>query len=140
MIAMVMIFMLSIMGVSTMRSSTLEKRMTINAIQTSVTFQAAESASNLALNTPTNLTLSHNAGLNESILLDIDAVNDSIGLQSRSTLRYVGKRPAEGFSIGEGSNSFESLMFVANGVSAIEAVNSQSDVEQGAFRIVPGDL
>jgi len=43
-VAMVMIFMLSIMGISVMRSSTLEHRMAVNAIRTAATFQAAESA------------------------------------------------------------------------------------------------
>ncbi len=139
-VAMVMIFMLSIMGVSVMRSSTLEKRMTINAIQSSATFQAAESASNLALNDPDNLMNAHAAGLGNAIDLNIDSVNDAIGLQSVSKLRYVGKRAAEGFSLGEGSSNFESLLFVAEGDSTIPAVRSRSAVEQGAFRIVPADM
>jgi len=138
-VAMVMIFMLSVMGVSVMRSSTLEKKMTINAIQSSATFQAAESASNLALNNPDNLSLVHTAGLDTRVVLQIDEVNTGIGLESRSTLEYVGRRAAEGFSLGEGSSNFESLLFIAKGVSAIDATRSQSNVEQGAFRIVPGE-
>lgn len=139
-VSLVLIFMLSIMGVSVMRSSTLEKRMAVNAIQSSATFQAAESASNLALNQPDHLMVAHSSGLNKRVVLNIDAVNDAIGLNSSSTLEYVGKRAAEGFSLGEGSNNFESLLFIANGTSAIEAVRSQSNIEQGAFRIVPADM
>ncbi len=136
-VAMVMIFMLSIMGVSVMRSSTMEKRMAINAIQTSTTFQAAESASNLVLNDHTNLTSSFYAGLNTRIVLPIDEVNSGIGLESRSTVELVGRRTAEGFSLGVGANNFESLLFIAKGISAIDAARSQSNVEQGAYRIVP---
>lgn len=139
-VAMVMIFMLSVMGASVMRSSTLEKRMAVNAIQSSVTFQAAESASNLALNDSDNLMISHSAGMDNRVVLPIDEVHSNIGLESRSTLVFVGHRAAEGFSLGEGSNNFASLLFVSNGVSAIEAVRSQSSIEQGAFRIVPAAL
>jgi len=138
-VAMVMIFMLSVMGVSVMRSSTLEKKMAVNAIQSSATFQAAESASNLALNDPGNLSLAHTTGLDTRVVLQIDEVNTGIGLESRSTLEYVGRRAAEGFSLGEGSSNFESLLFISKGVSAIDTARSQSNVEQGAFRIVPGE-
>ena len=137
-VAMIMIFMLSVMGVSVMRSSTLEKRMAVNAIQSSTTFQAAESASDLALNDRDNLTLVHSLGEDHAALpLPIPAVRTDIGMESISTLEYMGKGIAEGFSLGEGSNNYESLRYVARGVSAIESVRSQSSVEQGAYRVVP---
>lgn len=136
-VAMVMIFMLSIMGASVMRSSTLEKRMAANAIQTSATFQAAESASNLALNDSNNLNATYNAGFQKKVVLPIDEVHGDIGLESRSVLEWVGTGAAPGYSMGEGTSGFEGLYYVATGVSAIEAVRSQSTVEQGAYRIVP---
>ena len=140
-ISMVMIFMLSIMGVSAMRGSTLEKRMVVNAIQSQTTFQAAESASDLALNERDNLTLAYQEGMNQELVLDdIDEVNTNIGLQSRSTLEFVGETLASGWSTGVGTQSFEGLLFVASGVSAIPAVRSQSTVEQGAYRIAPANL
>lgn len=136
-VAMVMIFMLSIMGASVMRSSTLEKRMAANAIQASATFQAAESASNLALNDPANLTTSYSAGFQTEVILPINSVQDDIGLESRSVLEWVGTGAAPGYSLGEGTSGFEGLYYVSTGVSAIEAVRSQSTVEQGAYRVVP---
>lgn len=136
-VAMVMIFMLSIMGASAMRSSTLEKRMTANAIQTSATFQAAESASNLALNDPDNLTTTYNTGYKKKVILPIDEVRDDIGLESRSLLEWVGTGAAPGYSLGEGKAGFQGLYYVATGVSAIDTVRSQATVEQGAYRIVP---
>lgn len=133
-IAMVMIFMLSLMGVSAMRGSTLEKRMTINAIQSSATFQAAESASDLALNQATNLNLAYQQGMNNELVLEIDEVHEDIGMQSRSMLEYVGDNElTPGYSTGIVS----SVVYVASGVSAIPAVRSQSTVEQGAYRMVP---
>lgn len=141
MLSLVMIFMLSLMGVSAMRGSTLERRMAVNAIQTQATFQAAESASDLALNARENLTLAYQEGRNQELVLDdIDEVNSEIGLESRSTLEYVGETMANGWSAGIGTQSFEGLLFVASGVSAIPAVRSQSTVEQGAYRIAPANL
>ncbi len=139
MIAMVMIFMLSLMGVSAMRGSTLEKRMTVNAIQTSTTFQAAESAADLALNIPAHLTRAYQQGKNNELVLELDEVNKNIGMQSRSTLEYVGDTLATGWSAGVGTQGFEGLLYIASGVSAIPAVRSQSTVEQGAFRIAPAN-
>lgn len=133
-IAMVMIFMLSLMGVSAMRGSTLEKRMAINAIQSSTTFQAAESASELALNQPANLNRAYQQGMNNELILEIDEVHEDIGMESRSVLEYVGDNALPpGFSVG----IVASVIYVASGVSAIPAVRSQSTVEQGAYRVVP---
>lgn len=136
-VAMVMIFMLSIMGVSAMRGSTLEKRMATNAIQSSVTFQAAESASDLALNSPQHLTDAYDAGVGNEVEFDIEEVTANIGMESTSTLEYIGEQPAAGFSVGVNTNSFDSLLFVSTGISKIDSVRSQSTVEQGAYRVVP---
>lgn len=137
-VAMVMIFMLSIMGISVMRSSTLEHRMAVNAIRTAATFQAAESASNLALNSAANLQAAYAEGLNSSFIVIAPPVDTSIGLDSVSTLSYAGEVPIEGFSAGIGNN-FEALVFVATGISTMENAGTQSTVEQGAYRIVPAN-
>lgn len=141
-VAMIMIFMLSVLGVSAMRSSTLEKRMAINAIQSSTTFQAAESAADLALNSRANLNLVLDGGDNQpAVILPIPAVRAGINLQSISALKYVGTGIAEGSSFGEGGgNSFISYRFVATGVSAISSVRSQSTVERGAYMNAPAPL
>lgn len=137
-VAMIMIFMLSVMGVSVMRSSTLEKRMAVNAIQSSTTFQAAESAADLALNDTDSLDMAIDVGIGQpALILPIDPVRADIGLESRSTLKYMGEGIAEGFSMGEGASTFISHRFVARGVSAIASVRSQSSVEQGAYRVAP---
>jgi len=137
-VAMVMIFMLSIMGISVMRSSTLEHRLAINAIRTAATFQAAESASNHALNKVERLTNAYDAGLNGRIVVSEVPVGNADYMNSRSTLSYVGDTPIAGFSTGEGNN-FEALVYVATGISSMPDANTQSTVEQGAYRIVPSD-
>lgn len=136
-VAMVMIFMLSIMGVSVMRSSTLEHRMAVNAIRTAATFQAAESASNLAINNHVNMTAAQIMGINGRHIVSTISVNTSVtNLASNSSLSFTGEASLpEGFSGGE----FETLYFVATGVSSMTNSGTQSTVEQGAYRIVPGN-
>ena len=137
-VAIVMIFILSLMGVSAMRGATLEKRMAVNAVQTSATFQAAESASDLALNKTSYLNAAYQNGLNNELALDIDEVNTTVGMQSESTLEYVGELGLiDGWSAGVGTQAFTGLVYVSRGVTAIPAVRSQATVEQGAYRIVP---
>lgn len=134
-VAMVMIFMLSIMGVSVMRGSTLEHRMAVNAIRTAATFQAAESASNFAINSHVHMTEAHKKGLNGRYIVSTDSVNpDVANLASNSSLSYTGEGLPDGFSAGE----FTGLVFVATGVSSMENSGTQSTIEQGAMRIVPG--
>lgn len=112
--------------------------MAINAIQSSTTFQAAESASDLALNNPSHLTSAYRNGKDNELNLQIEEVNTDLGMQSRSTLKFVGELGlVDGWSTGVGTQSFTGLLYVAQGVTAIPAVRSQSTVEQGAYRIVP---
>ena len=133
-IAIIMIFMLSILGISVIRGSTLEYRMAINAIRTAATFQAAESASNFAINSHENMTEAYNRGLNGRFIVSTASVNPTVtSLESNSSLSYTGTALVEGFSAGE----FTGLVFVATGVSTMENSGTQSTIEQGALRIVP---
>lgn len=134
-VAMVMIFMLSIMGVSVMRSSTLEHRMAVNAIRTAATFQAAESASNLAINSHVHMTAAEQMGINGRFIVSTESVNPDLdNLASNSSLSFTAEASLpEGFSGGE----FEALYFVATGVSSMTLSGTQSTIEQGAYRIVP---
>lgn len=136
-VAMVMIFMLSIMGISVMRSSTLEHRMAVNAIRSAATFQAAESASNLAINGHKNMTAAQQMGINGRYIVSQESVDPSkTNLVSNSSLSFTGEAALpEGFSGGE----FESLYFIATGISTMSNSGTQSTVEQGAYRIVPGN-
>ena len=136
-VAMVMIFLLSVMGVSSMRSASLEKQMVSNAIQARDVFQAAESSNELALNSSQNLIDAFNA-TDKVIVLDTQ-IRSGINLQSQVTLRYVGEGNATGASLNamQGANSFDTLRFVAEGVANIESVKARRRIDQGVTRIVP---
>lgn len=138
-VSMIMIFLLSMMGVSSMRSASLEKQMVSNAVQSRDVFQAAESSNEIALNSSDNLTDTFNAA-NRTLVIDTDIRSD-IGLQSQVTLRYIGEGNATGASLNamQGANSFDALRFVAEGVATIDAVKANRRIDQGATRTVPAN-
>lgn len=134
-VAMVMLFVLSILGVSAMRGSTMEQRMADNAVQTSTVFQAAESATERALNDSRNLGEAFDLnGERLALEVDLELVE---GFEARAALSYIGDGVAFGYSFGEGSNNFQSLRYDADGEARIDAVRAYSSVTQGAYRVVP---
>ncbi|MFK7993265.1 MAG: PilX N-terminal domain-containing pilus assembly protein [Granulosicoccus sp.] len=138
-VAMVMIFLLSMMGVSSMRSATLERQMVSNAVQSRDVFQAAESSNEIALNSIENLTDAFNS-TDQYLVIDTDIRSD-IGLRSQVTLRYVGEGNASGASLSamQGANSFDALRFVVEGVATVDAVRANRRIDQGATRTVPAN-
>jgi len=147
-VAMIMIFMLSIMGVSSMQGSTLERRMASNSIQTATTFQGAESTSEIALNDPSLMTQAINIAdiqavnsgeLNNSNSLEIDVnLFNSIDMDSDAIIQYIGDGPAYGYSTGSGSSNFVGYQFLVEGRSKVNAIKAEKSVLQGAYRIAPG--
>lgn len=137
-VAMVIIFMLALMGVSSMRGSTLERRMASNSIQTANTFQSAESTTEIALNNPDNLSATFQLGEGTALNVPVDLQQEFV-IQADATVRYLGLGPAYGYSFGDGSSStFVGLRFEVDGDAQVDSVRSRARVTQGAYRIVPG--
>jgi len=139
-VAMIMIFMMSLLGVSAMRGSTLEYRMATNSIQSSTTFQTAESVTEFGLNSQT--LLGRAIGSVNGIVVvndkDIDLKHDTnLDVTSRLTLSYQGEGLAINNSISEDGSGLMVLRFVALGESNSSSINSSATVEQGAYRIAP---
>lgn len=141
-VAMILIFMLSIMGISSMKGSTLERRMASNSIQTATTFQSAESTSELALNETGNLDetlkLADFASVNQGVIADAGVekitidMKQEIGLEAEAKLRFVGYGPAIGFS-----DTFAAYRFEVTGTAKTDAIGAEAFVTQGAYRIAP---
>jgi len=133
MISIVLIFMMSLMGVSAMRSATLEKRMATNSVHKATTLQAAESATELAVGEPDNLS--------GAFVEQGDAYVPSVNLNANTELsidaevRFIGMGPAINNSIGSGG--FAALRFEATGNAEIDSVKARSRIVQGAYRIAP---
>jgi len=138
MIAMVLIFMISVMGISVMRNSTLEQRMASNSIQSSVVFQAAESVVEETLNNPDALTAAFNAidANCDGTVVDWDVNlngNNVDGLQIKSEIRFTRTSLAEGFS----SDDFVALNYETRGGSEKPSARAESGIFRGASRVVP---
>lgn len=134
MVAMVLLFMMSILGVTAMRESSLEKRMTTNSVHKSKTFQRAESGTDIAIGDPDNLSAAF-ASNGADLIVNLPASSDT-AMASDAMLRWVGSGPPVGFSLGSGGG-FQALRYMAQGAADIDAVQSSSEVRQGAYRTVP---
>ncbi len=140
MVALIIIFMMSLLGISALRGSSLEYQMAVNAIQTQDVLQAAESATDAVLNDAKVLTETYDLKVDkkEDNVIERDLRSD-IGMTSSVTLIYIGDGNAVGASMdaSQGANSFDALRFEAKGIAKIEAVNAKRQVNQGASRNVP---
>jgi len=147
-VALILIFMLSLMGIASMRGSTLERQMANNSIQTATTFQAAESASEMAINNEANLTNainiadiqavnSGNIDASDTVTVQID-LKQNIDMNSEVVLQYIGDGPAYGYSAGLGGSNFVAYRFEIKAAANVAAVRSRAYVTQGAYRIAPG--
>jgi len=88
-IAMILLFMISVMGVTVMQSSSLEHRMATNAIESKAVFQSAESATEEALNSDSNISAAFAAGTNSSTTVTL-SLDPGSPITSEAELRYVG--------------------------------------------------
>ncbi len=132
-IAMILLFMISIMGISVMQSSTLEHRMATNAIESKAVFQSAESVTDFALNNDSNITAAFDKGVGNphKVTLNMDG---SSRISSNASLEYVGGSIVPGSSIG----LFEGLRFEVRGKGLRENI-AGAGVAQGAVREVPAN-
>ena len=143
-VALILIFMLSVMGVSSMRGSALEKRMATNSIQTATTFQAAESMNEVAINNTSNLNAAlsraNHERVKEGILDESNKLNieydlkQATDISSEATVEYVGSGPADGFSFP----AFVAHRYSIESTANVDAVRSSGQVTQGAVRVAPG--
>lgn len=136
-VTLVMLFLLSVIGASTMRDSTMERRMAENAVQSTTVLQVAESASEFALADTTNL---RDAFALNGAALSLEA-DVGVGVGETTTadaqLSFVGEGVALGYSLGSGSSKFVSLRYESRGEAEIGAVRAYRGVTQGAWRVVP---
>ena len=136
-VSIIMIFMMSVLGVSTMRGSTIERRMADNSIITNKNFQIAESSTELSLNEINNLADAINDG--QPLQVDTEVYRDNNAITSWAELTFVGRGFQEGTSFGDGNpGTFDSGRFVSRGNSESASVRASSEIHQGASHTIPG--
>ncbi len=134
MVALVMIFMMSVMGISVMRESSLEKRMATNAVHKSTVLQAAESATEIALGDDQNLAAAF-AGNGTKFPVQLPTAQNT-NIATDAQIIFKGSGAPVGFSLGTGGG-FQALRFEVRGRAQITTVQSKAQVAQGAYRTVP---
>jgi len=131
-----MIFMMTILGLTAMRESSLEKRMTTNSVHKSSTFQSAESATDLIINNIDNFSDAY-AQPNQPLTVTLPTPSNT-EMTVTGTIEYTGLGAADGFSLGKTSGGgFQVLRFRVEGDAEIVNVQSSTKVRQGSLRTVP---
>lgn len=128
-IGLLMMLVMMVIGVTAVSTSSLEERMASNAQNAMISFQAAETAIQGTAGDVTAL-IDSMAGTPETRTFNI-----ATGVNSNSTVTYVGPTSLSGFSMG---SSVAGHLFDINGVGQVAAVNAQANHDQGLVRVGPG--
>jgi len=118
---------------STLRESSLERRMTTNAVHKSTTLQSAETAANNVAKDVSNLIMALNS--NGATVTTYQETKDN-DIELTGQVRYVGSANSSGYSLGN-NGGFEILTFEIRGDSNQAAADVSSTVMQGITRVVP---
>ncbi|MFK7862034.1 MAG: PilX N-terminal domain-containing pilus assembly protein [Granulosicoccus sp.] len=128
-VALVLVLVSTLLGVSAMQTSGIETQLANNTRFQQTAFRVAEAASDSLL-TIENIT--------DVINQPGTVVESTTSIESKaqvvSKFRSLGEGPATGFSLG-GQNGFRALKFVATATASIDSVNSESSVIQGIDRL-----
>jgi type IV pilus assembly protein PilX len=132
-ISLIILLVLTIIGVTAMRSATLEEKMAANSMNHNVTFHAAESAIENALDDTGSMVQAILSG--DTVSVDLDIGDSSI--TSSADITYLGSGIAFGFSLGQNSSAFSSYRFDATGTASRSNNGANVSMSQGVRRIGP---
>lgn len=130
-VALVMMFLLSILGLAVMKTSRLEHRMSTNALHHDVAFQSAETISQDVIRDTDNLTDALNSATST---VSIDYTNPKMDMvKAESTVAHTGIGLVPGYSAG----AFMGYRFTVDSTGTITDANTAARVIQGAVRTAP---
>lgn len=132
--SMLMLLVMTLIGITTMNTATLEEKMSANSMNINISLQASESAVDAALADTNNLVLA----LNSTIPVSVTTSLGVSGVTSVATIRFLGSTIAPGFSFGNNQGTFSTYQFEAVGTGSVPAANATSVTVQGIYRIGPG--
>lgn len=132
-VSMVMVFMLTILGIASMQGATLENTLAANSIQKDTTFQAAESATDMALSMPNAV---ESVICSPATTTTASALSKSAAQDTHYTLEYGGRAVPVGYSLG---GPIGARRFVVTGTSEIPDSHTRTSVSQGVVVIGASD-
>lgn len=128
-VALVLVLVSSLLGISAMQSSDIDTQMLNNNRFHQVAFREAEAATDRLLTLENIISVVSDASETVESTSSIDS-NVSVS----SSFKSLGDGPATGYSLG-GQNGFRSLKFVAKATASISNVDSVSEIHQGVERL-----
>jgi len=133
-VALVLIFLLTILGISAMRDSTLETQLVANAVHKEVSFQSAESATDtvLAIDDPGNDKAIETVICADALEIDLDELSKPDVQATNVTLEYAGQSLPTGWSLG---GPIGGRRFVVTGESTLLNAATSTRITQGVVAI-----
>ena len=128
-VALILVLVSTLMGVSAMQVSDVENKLVNNNKFRQVAFRAAEAASEQLFTMNNLITLANDTTATVESTSSVDG-----RVTVAASLRPFGEGPAAGYSLG-GQNGFSSMKFVSNATATLAAVDSSSTVVQGVQRL-----
>ncbi len=133
-VALVLVLVSALLGVSAMQSSRLESQLTNNVRFEQTTFRTAEAAAESLLTTDNIFFLANNL---DDTVSSIQSIESAVNVEAHFEL--LGVAPAIGYSLG-GSNGFQNINFKATSVATIKSVNSAKKIIVGVKRLAVADI
>lgn len=128
-VCLLVIMMVTLIAATATKTSTYEEQMAANAQTYNRTFQAAESAVELAF---TNETLMMEAAdASDALSSTVSTAIGSHGVVATAQIRFRGEGIAPGNSIGTAST----FLYEINGTGELEEMNTSSLIRQGFYRV-----
>jgi len=134
-VSLVLIFMLSVLGISAMQGATLENQLASNAAHKQLTFQAAESAADsvLAIDDITNeQALENIICAPDPVSFDLNKLNANNKVETTVELQYGGQSLPTGWTLG---GPVGGRRFVVTGESSIPGASTSTRISQGVVAV-----
>lgn len=129
-VSLIILLVLTILGITAMRSVTMEEKMASNAMNRNAAFSASESATIGATSTTSNL----EAALATPNTVNV-TVNSSVVSTAVITFRQVTLAPNNSITLGKGRKAYH---FDIASTGRVDEANARSGTREGIFQVAPG--
>jgi len=125
-VAMIILFMITILGVSSMQSANVETQLASNTIVKETTFQSAESATDAILTVPNVLAdVVCQSTANDTVMTNLNRTTNQTTVAS---VEYGGQAIAPGYGIND---KFSMRRFYITGISDVQDMNTSTTIVKG---------
>jgi len=132
-VALIMLVLISLIGVSSLKSASVVERMSSNDYQKNITFQASESAAEVALLDTAQIS----QAMINGVVQDAEITTNIANVSATVTYRTAGTADTFGSSLGAQGFSGQRIMVTSTGQMTTDA-NMVSRTVHGVVRLVPG--